>query len=140
MSEVLNIVESASSRVENTVKRIGAKVLIFGLGVGVGYGIVVESRTNEVARGKAITAEACLEAIPMESTITEAFMDCMENGVPGGQKAEPESLEEGQPVSFINTYIQAQEAEAESIEPGRIVGWAASPFIVAGALTAWALS
>ncbi len=90
--------------------------------VGAAYGVVVESHTNEVARGKAITAESCLEVVPSESTINEALEDCLEDGIPGGQKIGGNHFDVGDPIGYVDAYISAQEAEAASIEPGRVVG------------------
>ncbi len=104
---------------------------------GAAYGVVVESHTNEVARGKAITAQSCLDVVPHESTINEALEDCLEDGIPGGQKIGGNHFDVGDPVGYVDAYISTQEAEATSIEAGRVVAWSAAPILVAGGVVYW---
>jgi len=100
--------------------------------VGLGAGVMVESHTNEVAAGKAITAETCLRDIAHESTINKELLDCMHTGVPGGEKVDPSYLKVGQPIGFIDAYISAQKNEAAHMELGRLAAWSIAPFLVAG--------
>jgi len=113
--------------------REGVAVIGAGLAIGVGWGIAVESHTNEVAKGKIITAEYCLGKLGTEATLDKSFLDCVHDGVPGGRKIGSNKFQEGEPREFVDAYIQAQRNEADSIEPGRIVGWSAAPFVVAAA-------
>ena len=113
--------------------REAAAVVGLSLVAGAGYGAVVEGHTNEVARGKANTAEFCLETVPHESEVTDALEACFEqeDGVPGGNQIGDGKLSPGDPIEYVEAYIRAQEAEAESVEPGRVAAWSISPIVVA---------
>jgi hypothetical protein len=112
-------------------------VVAAGLTVGVAWGIAVESQTNQIARGKIITAEYCQNVdLKSADTINQGFLKCVEDGVPGGNKIGHNKFHAGDPVGFVDSYIAAQKAEAASIEPGRIVAWSAAPFGVA-AICGW---
>lgn len=90
-------------------------------GIGVGFGI--ESNTNDVARGKAATATACLKAIPHETAVTTQLDDCFEKGVPGGQKIGRKVFEVGDPTTFVDQYIISEQREAAHTELGRVALW-----------------
>lgn len=116
-------------------------VVAAGLAIGIGWGIAIESHTNEVARSKVITAEYCRTAtLDGAETINKDFIKCVEDGVPGGAKIGDDKFKAGEPTGYVDTYITAQNAEAASIEPGRIVAWSAAPFVAAISFGAVALS
>lgn len=110
--------------------RVRHAVAGFGLSlaVGVGYGAAVENRTNEVARGKAETAETCLDIWGNDtSTISKDMEDCLQKGVPGGAEIGSDKFEDGDPIEYIDAYIDAQNHEAAQIELGRLVVWSIVP-------------
>jgi hypothetical protein len=128
-------VTATRKNIERHTALKGSRILLVGLGLGIGFGVIAESHTNEVASGKATTAKTCLETAPHEETITKELLSCMRDGVPGGSKANPDELNEGQPIEFIDAYIDAQNEEAKQLELGRIAAWGVSPFVVAAGLT-----
>ncbi|MDB5163508.1 MAG: hypothetical protein JWS12_125 [Candidatus Saccharibacteria bacterium] len=109
------------------------------LGIGVGVGITAENHTNEVARGKALTAATCLNTIPHESIVTKSLDECFEQGVPGGNKISKNKFRPGDPIKFVGAYMEAQRQEAEKIEAARVVAWSVVPDVVAAAGIAYLL-
>ena len=109
----------------------GMGEVIAGVGLsvvlGAGYGIAVENNTNEVAEGKIITVETCRRTVPHESVLTHELEECMKKGVPGGRKISGEKFVEGQPITFVEAYVDAQQQEAGEIEVGRVAGWSVAP-------------
>ena len=107
------------------------KETIAGVGLsmalGVGIGLAVESRTNEAAEGRALTAQACVEGYPHERTITPDIVKCLESGAPGGDEIDKKVFHAGDPTSLVESYILSQKREAASIELGRVVGWSFMP-------------
>lgn len=101
--------------------------------VGLGIGFAFEGNTNEVAEGKILTAEACIEIVPHESTITEELEACLEDGVDGGRAIGDDHFDVGDPVATIDTYVQAQKNEARTMEPQRLIGWTVGFFAIGGA-------
>jgi ABC-type anion transport system duplicated permease subunit len=104
-----------------------AVVAGLSLVAGVGIGLAVESHTNEVAAGKAITATTCLELYDHENVVTEEMDDCFDAGVPGGEPIGKDKLAAEIPIAYVESYIAAQENEAESIEIGRLAVWSIVP-------------
>ncbi|HTE57739.1 MAG TPA: hypothetical protein VK694_03260 [Verrucomicrobiae bacterium] len=111
------------------------------LAVGVGLGAAVENHTNEIAEGKIITAETCRDLEnEQQDTISKKMVECMEDGVPGGQKIGGDNFDEGDPIEFVDSYIDAQEHEAAQIELGRLVVWSIVPDAIAVAWIGTGLS
>lgn len=101
-----------------------ASVGVF-LAVGAGVGLAIEQHTDEVARGKANTAEACRNAYITKDRVTQQMQDCMENGWGGGRHINTHvpGIEIGAPVELVNGYIVEQRSEADHIELNRILEW-----------------
>ncbi|HVX24591.1 MAG TPA: hypothetical protein VG992_04615 [Candidatus Saccharimonadales bacterium] len=100
--------------------------LQFGLSiaVGLGGGAAIEAHTDEVARGKIVTAQACYEQYKdVDATITPGTLKCLSDGVPGGREIHSHVLHVGQPIEYVESYIRAQQAEANDIELNRLLGW-----------------
>ena len=112
--------ESLDKRIRIEVKK-NIKVASFVLG-GI-LGLIIESHTDEIARGKINTVETCLEVTSQESRITESFMECIEQGVSGGNPVRTADFEAGDSTALIDAYVRAQENE-QGIELGRVAGWA----------------
>lgn len=124
MSEVT--LSDAKKYVASSYKRIA---IVGGLSLiaGIRLGIATESNTNEVAAGKAITATTCLEMHTHELVVTEEMDDCFDEGVPGGEPIGEDKIDSGFPIEYVESYIAAQENEAESIEIGRLAIWSVVP-------------
>lgn len=90
--------------------------------IGLGIGLAVEGNTDQIAQKKITTVEVCEEVYPLETKVTEAFHDCITEGVPNGTKIGGDKIEVGQPVAYVDAYVSAQRNE-DGIEPDRIVLW-----------------
>lgn len=87
--------------------------------VGLGIGYAAESHTNEVSRGRLITIDTCMSKMPHEDTINEDLLDCMQGGVPGGNKI-GNSLKQGQPIEYVESFRRSQQDEANTADTGTI--------------------
>lgn len=89
-------------------------------------GIAIEANTNDVAQAKAYTAKACVEEYVLDDgLINSDIIVCMGDGrIPGGTSINTEDFETGMPTESMDSYIQSQKEEAESIESVRVVAWA----------------
>ena len=89
---------------------------------GLGIGFAIEANTDKVAEKKIIIAEACKQAYPLESKITEEFHTCITEGVPGGTNIGGDKLKVDQPAAFVDAYVTAHEKEI-GIELNRLALW-----------------
>ncbi len=112
----------AQSTTERIKGNIRANITIASFIVGGVCGLVIESNTDEVARGKILTVETCRDITGFEHTVTEQFVKCIEDGVPGGDPVMSDPVEVGDPEGLVDAYLSAQENE-QGIEPARIIGW-----------------
>lgn len=104
------------------VKHVASGLAIVAIGACAGYGM--EAHTNEVARGKALTAQTCLDTTTHGKTVNEPLEKCFAEGVPGGDPIGKGRIHTGDPIEFVNTYIDQQHHEAKSVESYRVAGWA----------------
>lgn len=84
---------------------------------------MVEGHTNEVARGKIITLDTCLDVVPHETTVTPELEDCFKEGVPGGNMIGGDKFKHGDPIEFVEAYRTALGNEADSVEVSRLAVW-----------------
>ncbi len=85
------------------------------LSAGVASGYMVEGHTNEVARGKIITVDTCMETSAYETSVTKGLKKCFKDGVPGGNVIGDDK--------FVGAYRNALQNEQESIETPRLAMW-----------------
>lgn len=97
-----------------------------------GVGFMVESHTNEVAKGKIITIDACMDVVPASEVITDELKDCFDNGVPGGRTVGKDHFKDNDPIEFVESYRTALLNEADTIELGRVALWSIAPIIITG--------
>ena len=102
-------------------RTLGIAALVLTASAATGY--VAESHTNEVALGKAKTAEICHDADPKATVISKAIDECMEQGVPGGNKVGKDKFHVDEPISFLNAYVETQKHEAAHVEINRVAAW-----------------
>lgn len=116
---------------QTMVKTAGFTGIVLAASAALGY--AAESHTNEIARGKVETAQTCLALEPHEDTISKQLDKCMEKGVPGGSPIGADKFDPGEPIVFVETYINMQQREAAHIELGRVAAWTVgTPFVAAG--------
>jgi hypothetical protein len=92
-------------------------------------GLVIETHTNDVARQKVITAEACHQGDPDVTEVSRFIIACVAGGVPGGTSINSSQFYEGESIIYFNSYVTGQKNEAAHIEPSRIAAWTAAPLI-----------
>lgn len=110
------------------VQHAAGALALIAMSAGVGY--AAEAHTNEVARGKALTAQTCLDTTKHDETINAALEKCFTEGVPGGDPIGKDKIHKGDPVAFVDTYIGQQQHEAKSVEGYRVAGWALGGVVV----------
>lgn len=101
-------------------------VVGFSAAAFLGIGVAVEGNTNEIAAGKALTAEACIKAYPNPEDPTilgDAALSCMQidyAGSSGLRKIDADSnLRADSPRALVTAYIRSQTNE-QAFEPGRL--------------------
>jgi len=123
------------------MSKVGPGEFIATVGVfltlGAGIGLAVESRSDEVARGKAITAKTCLDIYPNSdaSVLTQNARDCMDNNWPNARKVDPDRFANDSPVQLVESYIAQQHSEANHINWEKLMDWS----LPLGGFALWAI-
>lgn len=115
------------------------------LAASVPVGIGMELNSNEIALGKITTVETCVDMFGEADIISQKMLDCIEDGVPGGNNVEQDVFAVGDPVEYTNPYIEQQRTDASAVKVGEVAINAAvvigssAPIIAALCLLAFAV-
>ena len=92
--------------------------------IGAVLGMISETRTDEIARSKVVTAELCKDVAGLlfNEDLSPDYIGCIREGAPGGSPIGSDFLSEGADYSTIEVYVNSQQNE-QGVEPGRIVLW-----------------
>lgn len=81
--------------------------------LGGAVGVAAEQHTNKISEGRVVTIDTCSEIIPHEDTVNAQLLDCLEEGVPGGNKI-GKQLEEGDRIEYVDAFRASQVNEASN--------------------------